>query len=97
MTLVDLFNVSSSLFEMPTPSTTTNGTGPHTTAATPIKSSAAKSRGALKRLKAKAKAGGGPGKGSNRISKTPTETESEAEVCWFVFHNYIATTLTKDV
>lgn len=67
---------------MPTPSTTTNGTGPHT-AATPIKSSAAKSRGALKRLKAKAKAGGGAGKGSNRISETPTETESEAEVCLF--------------
>ncbi|WVO21572.1 uncharacterized protein IAS62_002881 [Cryptococcus decagattii] len=64
---------------MPTPATTTNGTGPHTTAATPIKSSAAKSRGALKRLKAKAKAGGGAGKGSNRISETPTETESEAE------------------
>lgn len=81
---------------MPTPSTTTNGTGPHTTAATPIKSSAAKSRGALKRLKAKAKAGGGGGKGSNRISETPTETESEAEVCWFVSGNYITTELTKD-
>lgn len=81
---------------MPTPSTTTNGTGPHTTAATPIKSSAAKSRGALKRLKAKAKAGGGTGKGSNRISETPAETESEAEVRWFVFRNYIATKLIKD-
>lgn len=40
---------------MPTPSTTTNGTGPHTTVTAPIKSSAAKSRGALKRLKAKAR------------------------------------------
>lgn len=69
---------------MPTPSITTNGTGPHTTVATPVKSSAAKSRGALKRLKAKARAGGGGGKGSNRMSETPTDTESEAEVCRFV-------------
>lgn len=69
---------------MPTPSTTTNGAGPHTTVTAPIKSSAAKSRGALKRLKAKARGGGGGGKGSSRMSETPTDTESEAEVCRFV-------------
>ncbi|WVR00211.1 hypothetical protein IAU59_007353 [Kwoniella sp. CBS 9459] len=67
---------------MPAPaSTAVNGNGPVANGHAPIKSSAAKSRGALKRLKAKQKGKGGAGSknGAESASEPPTDTESEVE------------------
>ncbi|WWD19569.1 hypothetical protein CI109_104030 [Kwoniella shandongensis] len=67
---------------MPAPVAVTNGNanGHVVNGHGPVKSSAAKSRGALKRLKAKAKGKSGGGKsGTETASEPPTDTESEAE------------------
>ncbi|WRT70303.1 uncharacterized protein IL334_007301 [Kwoniella shivajii] len=65
---------------MPAPVSTPKANGDTVNGHGPVKSSAAKSRGALKRLKAKQKAAAGIGKnGHESASEAPTDTESDVE------------------